>query len=557
MAGRGGRGSAQSKPNIIDCTFTYNSAIDGFYGDGGAIYDDMHSDITIFGCTFIDNSATDVGGGIANSNGLVHTSNSIFDGNFASNAGGAIYEQAGTMDDTISNCTFCGNSAHNGGGICQSGEPVVIEDCDFIRDFASGMGGGIYSSESPLSVLDCGFEGNSALDGGGIFHDVLDSFSALLTCTNCVFSGNLASWGGGIANQQIWDNSNHTQSPESLLLINCTISGDVASDSGGGVYSSSLTSETLSNCVVWGNVAPNYADITLGDISLGGSTLVDHDDIEYFGDPDPQFIRNPNPGPDGIWGTSDDDYGDLHLQFTSPAIDAGSNAAVPTGVTTDLDGSPRFFDFPGANNGAGAVVDMGAYELGYNLDEIIVPAGQTLALPTGGYPFSANSLSIGTGGTLDIADDSLTINYGTNSDPASTIASLIDTGYANGTWTGTGIISSAAFAQSSNTTGIGYFDNGSSITIRRTWYGDANLDGVINADDLSLMLLGQSQHTTRWQDGNFNYDTQVNADDWIQFMYVNAYAHQQMLPAVVPAFAQSELASAKNLNSLLDFVGAD
>jgi len=51
--------------------------------------------------------------------------------------------------------------------------------------------------------------------------------------------------------------------------------------------------------------------------------------------------------------------GDLRLQLTSPAIDAGNNAAVPPGVTTDLDGNPRFVDFTGRGN---AIVDMGAYE---------------------------------------------------------------------------------------------------------------------------------------------------------------------------------------------------
>ena len=43
----------------------------------------------------------------------------------------------------------------------------------------------------------------------------------------------------------------------------------------------------------------------------------------------------------------------LRLQATSPAINSGSNAAVPPGVTTDLDGNPRV---------VGGTVDMGVYE---------------------------------------------------------------------------------------------------------------------------------------------------------------------------------------------------
>ena len=70
-------------------------------------------------------------------------------------------------------------------------------------------------------------------------------------------------------------------------------------------------------------------------------------------DADPLFACAPDPGPDGTWSTTDDDYGDLHLQLTSPAIDAGSNAALPPHINTDLDGRPRT---------VGPAVDMGAYE---------------------------------------------------------------------------------------------------------------------------------------------------------------------------------------------------
>jgi hypothetical protein len=56
-------------------------------------------------------------------------------------------------------------------------------------------------------------------------------------------------------------------------------------------------------------------------------------------------------GPDNTPGTADDN---LRLQLTSPAIDAGNNAVVPSGVTTDRDGNPRIVN---------GVVDMGAYEV--------------------------------------------------------------------------------------------------------------------------------------------------------------------------------------------------
>ncbi len=82
-------------------------------------------------------------------------------------------------------------------------------------------------------------------------------------------------------------------------------------------------------------------------------------------DSDPQFVRNPGPGLDGIWCTADDNYGDLRLRISSPCIDAGDNAAVPAGVTTDLGGNYRFIDIvskPDTGSGTAPIVDMGAYE---------------------------------------------------------------------------------------------------------------------------------------------------------------------------------------------------
>ena len=52
----------------------------------------------------------------------------------------------------------------------------------------------------------------------------------------------------------------------------------------------------------------------------------------------PLFVRNPNPGADGLWGTEDDDYGDLHLQENSPCIDMGTCYGAPL---DDLDGDCR------------------------------------------------------------------------------------------------------------------------------------------------------------------------------------------------------------------------
>ena len=60
----------------------------------------------------------------------------------------------------------------------------------------------------------------------------------------------------------------------------------------------------------------------------------------------------------------DEASGDLHLQPSSPCIDAGDNSA-PALPTTDIDGDDRKIDDPAVDdtgNGTAPIVDMGADE---------------------------------------------------------------------------------------------------------------------------------------------------------------------------------------------------
>src|SRR5690606_22079334 len=82
----------------------------------------------------------------------------------------------------------------------------------------------------------------------------------------------------------------------------------------------------------------------------------------------PRFVRAPSPGADGVWGTADDDYGDLRLRAGSPALDAGLTEFLPPDVW-DLDGDgdteePLPLDAAGGRRVWGPEVDLGAYERG-------------------------------------------------------------------------------------------------------------------------------------------------------------------------------------------------
>jgi RHS repeat-associated protein len=184
-------------------------------------------------------------------------------------------------------------------------------------------------------------------------------------------------------------------------------------------------------------------------------------------------------------------------------------------------------------------------------DLLFVQNFASYALAGTGQTYTVEQLLMGTDSKLDLGNNTLLVDYSTGNDPAAAVGAMIQLGYANGQWNGPGIFSSTVAADTTGTTGVGCFDNGSQIKLERTWYGDANLDSQINADDLSLMMLGQIQGGTRWQDGNYNYDAQVNADDWIKLMYALAYSNGQALPADIVSNT-----SARVVNSALYAVSA-
>jgi hypothetical protein len=136
---------------------------------------------------------------------------------------------------------------------------------------------------------------------------------------------------------------------------------------------------------------------------------------------------------------------------------------------------------------------------------------------------SQDSLIISAGATLDITNNHIFINYGSGTDPISSIAAWIKSGYAGGAWTGTGIVSSTA--RTNHSYGIGYADStgtnpaglsSGQIEIMYTLLGDANLDGKVNGTDFTILATNFNQSVTDgWEKGDFNNDGKVNGTDFL------------------------------------------
>ena len=161
-------------------------------------------------------------------------------------------------------------------------------------------------------------------------------------------------------------------------------------------------------------------------------------------------------------------------------------------------------------------------------DGALTVTGGTAQLATGTGLAQLTSLAISGSGTLDITNNHVIVSYASGHDPMASIATWIaDGAYGSGTtvtWSGTGITSSAA-AANSKSYGIGYADAADAgnpanlasgtIEIMYTLLGDANLDGKVNGIDFNLMATNFNQAVTDgWDKGDFNYDGKVNGIDF-------------------------------------------
>jgi hypothetical protein len=136
---------------------------------------------------------------------------------------------------------------------------------------------------------------------------------------------------------------------------------------------------------------------------------------------------------------------------------------------------------------------------------------------------------------LDLSSNVAILDY-TGATPAATIRSQLIAGRGGpgfgATWTGQGITSSTAAAAEPESRSVGYAENSSlplgaytnfrgrpvddtSVLMAYTRTGDANLDGVVNDDDVTIVGATYAPGVTQpsWALGDFDYNGFVDDDD--------------------------------------------
>ena len=151
--------------------------------------------------------------------------------------------------------------------------------------------------------------------------------------------------------------------------------------------------------------------------------------------------------------------------------------------------------------------------------------GGTLQLGSSTGAATLTSLAVSGGGSLDVGNNHVLINYGGGPDPISSIAALLASGYASGAWNGAGIDTSAPLVVGGLTYGLGYADGADpqhvatglasgTIEIKYTLLGDADLNGIVNGIDFGILAANFNKGITGWDEGDFDYNNIVNGLDF-------------------------------------------
>ena len=255
-----------SQVTCMNCIFSENfaRASGGAIGSGGGGGSPITALLT--NCLFVSNSSGygqpnyGSGGAIWGIQNLV--ANQCYFQNNTSDNGGAL---GVGLDATLDSCTFEQNFARQMGGglLIQNGQDigdVSITNCQFLNNECEGGrdGGGSWCN-GDASFSNCYYEGNSAYEGSGAYN-----WKGAPSYTNCIFSGNYgtAIWNGDGGSAYAYPTI------ESCIIRNNLQGGW----SGGGIFTFAGAPD-IRNTIISNNAGPGLRVIYSGQSILNNTTV--------------------------------------------------------------------------------------------------------------------------------------------------------------------------------------------------------------------------------------------------------------------------------------------
>jgi autotransporter-associated beta strand protein len=130
-----------------------------------------------------------------------------------------------------------------------------------------------------------------------------------------------------------------------------------------------------------------------------------------------------------------------------------------------------------------------------------------LTLTPNAGPSALSSLNLTPTGSLDLTNNTLTLQNPSAPDAHPGLPSIRQYLRDNQLTSST--------PDPTNTHSLAYLDTGTHILVQLTLTGDANLDGILNADDYALLDRGFATNGQFWSQGDLNYDGQVTSADYL------------------------------------------
>ncbi|WP_452602707.1 InlB B-repeat-containing protein [Pontimicrobium sp. MEBiC06410] len=265
-----------------------------------------------------------------NANGIIVSNCNITPSSqYDNRRGGALYTQpynSGDIEAEIVNCVFEKNTASD------------------TAVFSSFYPCGEQNISSTINFESCIVRDNYSATNSAFLLNGADGYSQRLNSiiNNCLFNNNTSANGASVFYVTTSGGGNPGSNGINVQVINSTFSNNTGLN-GNTIRINNNSGTNLQyymfNSIIWGNGSTTPFLIS-GNTTQVANTIVEGGQ---------QLGTNNNPL---FLNASQNNYS---LQGSSPAIDAGNNARVPTGITLDLAGNQRIFN---------TTVDIGAYEFG-------------------------------------------------------------------------------------------------------------------------------------------------------------------------------------------------
>lgn len=315
---------------------------------GGGVYVSGGSSFVMTGGAISNNKANEMGGGVA----VVASIDEIINGGW-----GNLQSSAQILGGTIS-----GNEANDGAGVLSSAYfyAAAYGLCADTPNVGAAEKPGLFLENTTITNNTTNQEEGY---GAGVLAVMMKS-PAAAEIRNCTIAKNSAAIGGGIASY-----GNLT----SLTIDGCTITGNKASNYGGGFAAESNSGEGAGTTITNTKLCNNSTDKAASDVYLNGSVAKlsaakDMDEL-YLGKPDDVT----NKKIDG-WYLDNED-----ARYTTQAKEQRNEYADYASIGSDgkvclvAAAKPSLVKITFANEDGTTIYSEDWYEIGTNADQITVP----------------------------------------------------------------------------------------------------------------------------------------------------------------------------------------